>query len=188
MRLTGKTASRHPIDSISYVRKIVVNVQVIKNSFAKEEMIDEQKIEVIHNGIALQDTGRKTQDTSLKKNLGIKKDDLTIVHVANIKPVKGHSYLIKALAKIAPQYPNIKLLLIGEDKLDGQMRDLVEKLGIARNVAFLGKRDDVGSLIRLADICVLPSLSEGMSNAIMEYMQAGKPVIATNVGGQSGTC
>lgn len=166
-----------------FVRKIIVNAQAIKTSFIKEEGIKEQKIQVIYNGIALQSAKRGTRGTSLRKNLGIKKGDWIIVHVANIKPVKGHSYLINALAKIVPKHPNVKLLLIGEDKLNGQINNLVDQLGIAKNVVFLGKRDDVSSLIRLADIGILPSLSEGMSNAIMEYMQAGKPVITTDVGG-----
>jgi len=56
-------------------------------------------------------------------------------------------------------------------------------MGIKNNVLFLGERKDVSSLLAIADICVLPSLSEGMSNAILEYMAAGKPVIATDVGG-----
>lgn len=176
-----------------YARKIVVNARAAKELFMREENIPEQKFEVIYNGVGLQDTRHKdtrhkTQDTRahdarLKKSLGIKNDDVVIAHVANIKPVKGHVYLLKAFAETAARHPKARLLLIGEDKLNGRMHALAEELGVTERVLFLGKRDDVVSLLRLADICVLPSLSEGMSNAILEYMAAGKPVVATRVGG-----
>ncbi|MBN1869504.1 MAG: glycosyltransferase [Candidatus Omnitrophica bacterium] len=166
-----------------YVTRIIVNAKAIKTLILREECLDGRKVTVVHNGIDLLESDVKFSVTEFRNELGIKKNDTLIAHVANIKPVKGHEYLLKAFADIAARHSNVKLILIGEDKLDGKMQDFAEQLGIKGNVLFLGRREDARFLLRAADICVLPSLSEGMSNAIMEYMEAGKPVIATNVGG-----
>lgn len=166
-----------------WVNKIVVVAEAVKDMVMKTEGVEAAKIEVVYNGIDLQATSHRSQATSLREGLKIKNDDLVIIHVANLKPVKGHSFLLKAFARISSQFQNAKLVLIGKDELNGQLQYLAENLGLKDRVLFLGKRDDVPRLLPLADICVLPSLSEGMSNAILEYMAAGKPVIATKVGG-----
>jgi len=166
-----------------FVNRIVVNAQAIKSLFMKEEGIDEKKIKVIHNGIALQDKRHKTQDTDLRGNLGIKEDDLIIIHVANITPIKGHDVLLRAFKAILKENSDVKLLIVGADEMNGSIEALAEQLQISNKVFCLGERKDVSQLLNISDICVLPSLSEGMSNAIMEYMAAGKPVIATQVGG-----
>ncbi len=152
------------------------------------------------------DKGRNNQDSQeLRSQLGLRSSDIVIMHVANLKPVKGHKYLLEAFAELDSRFRGndiegigndkvcgndkkrnsygIKLVLIGRDELNGQLQNMARELNILDKVLFLGKRDDVKSLLNLADICVLPSLSEGMSNAILEYMAAEKPVVATKVGG-----
>ena len=119
----------------------------------------------------------------LQGELGYQKDDVVIMHVANLTPVKGHAHLLQAMARVLPECPKVKLVLVGEGPLRGQLTEMVEQLNLTNHVVFLGKREDARQLLNMADICVLPSLSEGMSNAILEYMVAGKPVVATNVGG-----
>ncbi|MBF0503850.1 MAG: glycosyltransferase [Candidatus Omnitrophica bacterium] len=164
-----------------WVNKIVTVASVIKQMIIETENISPDKIEVIYNGVELPKTS--VDFTEVKKQLGFGLQDTVIMHVANLRPIKGHKYLIEAFAKIAPHFPNAKLVLIGKDELNGKLQDLVQRLGISPQTLFLGQRNDVSNLLAIADICVLPSLSEGMSNAILEYMAFGKPVIATNVGG-----
>ena len=170
-----------------WVNKIVTVSGSIKEMVIKEEGIEADRIEVIYNGVELPD--KYNQDSQeLRSLLRIEKEDIVIMHVANLKPVKGHKYLLEAFAEVDSRFRGndkrgIKLVLIGRDELNGQLQDMAQKLNILNKVLFLGKRDDVQSLLKLADICVLPSLSEGMSNSILEYMAAEKPVIATNVGG-----
>lgn len=165
------------------VHKIVVNANAVKELICEKENISEKKIHLIRNGINIKDYLDRDQKKIHLADLKLNEDDLVVMHVANIRPVKGHEYLIKAMAMVIKEIPNIKLVLIGEDELEGKLSQQAQELNIADQVIFLGKRKDVRSLIQIADICVLPSLSEGMSNAIMEYMVAGKPVIATDVGG-----
>lgn len=165
------------------VHKIIAVSGSIKRLVASEEGVPEKKIKVIYNGINLPDTGHLTHDTCSKERLGIKEDDVVIMHVANLTPVKGHAYLLKAMARLLPECPKVRLVLVGEGPLRGQLTELVERSGLTDHVVFLGRREDARQLLNMADVCVLPSLSEGMSNSILEYMAAGKPVVATNVGG-----
>ncbi len=118
-----------------------------------------------------------------RAEFGISPTDIVILHTANLRSVKGHAYLIEAFAEIVKAHRNVKLILIGADELSGALQRQVENLGIKDKVLFTGSRKDAREILMIADICVLPSLSEGMSNAILEYMAAGKPVVATKVGG-----
>lgn len=162
-----------------WVTKIVANAQSIRNYVKATEDIPRRDIEVIYNGVHLPDQRK----INAPFDFSIKPGSLVIMHVANLKPVKGHRFLLEAIKPIVVQYPHVHLFLIGEDLMNGDLQRFVNRLQISNNVRFLGKRQDVDQLLRLADICILPSLSEGMSNAILEYMAAGKPVVASNVGG-----
>lgn len=163
-----------------WVTRIVVNAQSIRNYVKNTEDMPRRNIEVIYNGV---DLPTHHVASASSGQLDIKPGSLVIMHVANFKPVKGHKYLLKALKGIIEKHPEAQLVLIGEDTMAGEIQRLAGQLKILDHVLFLGKRPDVRNLLPLADICVLPSLSEGLSNAILEYMAAGKPVVATNVGG-----
>jgi L-malate glycosyltransferase len=159
-----------------WVNKIVVVSNSIRDMVISTEDVPQEKIEVIYNGVEL------PVDPAAASLIDLK-NDLVIMHVASLSPVKGHVFLLEAFKKTIDQFKNVKLVLIGEDMLKGSLQNQADQMGIKNNVLFLGERKDVGSLLTIADICVLPSLSEGMSNSILEYMAAAKPVIATNVGG-----
>ncbi len=165
-----------------WVKKIVVVSQSIKQMVMEQEGIGPGRIEVIYNGVQVPEQSNLHHQEA-RGQLGFKNDDIVIMHTANLKPVKGHRYLLQAFAAVSRQCPHAKLVLIGRDELAGQLQSMAKELGVSDKVLFLGKRDDVPSLLRAADICVLPSLSEGLSNAVLEYMAAAKPVVATNVGG-----
>lgn len=164
-----------------WVRKIITNSLAGKNMVLQDEKVNLQKIDVIYNGVEI--PSNTASLPSLRKQLSLTDGDIVIAHVANLRPVKGHVFLIQALADIASRHKNIKVLLIGEDRLNGEIQSLADNLGLRNHVLFLGKRNDVRELLSISDICVLPSLSEGMSNSILEYMAFGKAIIATNVGG-----
>ncbi len=166
-----------------WVDKIIVNAVATKTKFILEENLKADKVEVIYNGIDILSQTNPDDVIRLKKQFNIKEDEIVIVHVASLKPVKGHEYLLRAIAQISYTVTHVRLVLIGKDELSGQLQALAQELGIEKHVLFLGSRDDARNLIALADICVLPSLSEGMSNAILEYMASAKPVVTTNVGG-----
>ncbi len=167
-----------------FVKRIVVVSQSIKDMIIKTEGVNAAYIDVIHNGVDIPVISIDNT-TQIKQDLGLGVQDFVIMHVANLKPVKGHEFLLKAMKDIVGQHANAKLILIGKDEMSGELKQLASSLNISSNVLFLGERRDVRKLLTIADLCVLPSLSEGMSNAILEYMSAAKAIVATDVGGNS---
>jgi glycosyltransferase involved in cell wall biosynthesis len=100
-----------------------------------------------------------------------------------LTPVKGHRVVIEALAKLKPKYPKTHLLLVGSGHLRGELSELAARLGVTASVDFLGARTDVPDCLRALHCFVLPSFNEGMGRALIEAMAAGRPVIASRVGG-----
>ena len=102
-----------------------------------------------------------------------------------VEPKKGLRFLLQALVHLEREaaQPVCQLLIVGEGPAEQTLRSLSEQLGIASRVVFSGMRRDIPRLLSLMDIFVLPSLYEGFGIAILEAMAAGKPVVATTVGG-----
>jgi glycosyltransferase involved in cell wall biosynthesis len=111
--------------------------------------------------------------------------DHVIGTVGSLYPVKGHIHLIKALPEILRACPKTLLLLVGQGELEQALRAEVVRRKLDAHVRFLGFRSDVPMLLPLFDVFVLPSLSEGLSMALLEAMAAGRPVVATKVGGNA---
>lgn len=105
-----------------------------------------------------------------------------IVSVGQLAPVKGHRRLIEAFAAVSATGPRAHLALVGGGPEEGRLRALAEAAGLADRVIFLGHRQDPLRFIAAADVFVQPSLSEGMSNALMEAMSLGRCIVATRVG------
>lgn len=166
-----------------WLKKIIVVSEAVKKAIIQEEHIHPDKIHVLHNGIDTSVNTNHARIEEIKKRYNIQPQDFIIAHVANLKPVKGHSFLLEALSQIIPVHPQVKLFLFGEDTLNGSLQQSAKQLNIAQHVLFIGKEANIREILPMAHICVLPSLSEGMSNAILEYMSAGKATVATNVGG-----
>jgi glycosyltransferase involved in cell wall biosynthesis len=102
-----------------------------------------------------------------------------------VEPKKGLSVLLEAMAHLKQEAgkPICQLLIVGEGPAEEKLRALSEQFGIASHVVFAGKRRDIPHLLSLMDVFVLPSLYEGFGIAILEAMAAGKPVVASRVGG-----
>ena len=102
-----------------------------------------------------------------------------------VEPKKGLKYLLEAMAQLEREAgkPVCQMLLVGEGPAKANLRAVCERLGIAPRVVFTGVRRDIPGVLSLMDMFVLPSLYEGFGIAILEAMAAGKPVVATTVGG-----
>jgi len=150
-----------------------------------EEGVPEQKLRLMYNGIEV--TGPKLDRVAARAELGLDPDCLVGATIANLIPYKGHEDLLEGLAIAAPQMPvPWNFLCVGRD--DGRqaaLSALAEKRDIGGNVAFLGPRIDVDRILAAADFGVLPSRNEGFSNAILESMNAGLPMVVTDVGGNA---
>ena len=103
--------------------------------------------------------------------------------IANLRPVKDHALFLRAAAIVAGQVPDVAFVLLGEGSLRADLEALAEELGIADKVFFAGRVGHVQDYLARMDIGCLSSNSEGFPNTICEYMAAGVPVVATDVGG-----
>jgi glycosyltransferase involved in cell wall biosynthesis len=113
-------------------------------------------------------------------------DAVTAVFVGRISPEKGVIDLLHAWATVKAHAARpVKLRIIGDGPQEGELKILVVALGLGETVEFVGYSRDVPAELAKADLFVLPSYAEGNSNAIMEAMRAGLPVVATRVGGAS---
>ncbi len=96
---------------------------------------------------------------------------------------KNHSVLLNAAARLRSRMENFEIVLVGDGPLRPELERQAKELGISGLVDFLGDRRDIAAILASLDVTVLPSASESLSNAILESMAAGVPVIANPVGG-----
>lgn len=96
---------------------------------------------------------------------------------------KNHSSLLRAFAALRKEVPNVELLLAGDGPIRSELEQEAQTLGIGQLVRFLGDRRDVPAVLASLDVSVLPSVSESLSNSIIESMAQGVPVVAARVGG-----
>lgn len=110
-------------------------------------------------------------------------DEPTIVCVANLRPEKGHGILLQAFSGVIKDIPDAQLVLIGDGPLRDRLEAETRRLGLARNVQFIGPVGSIWSYLARAHVFAFPSLSEQLGMAVMEAMAAGLPVVASDVGG-----
>jgi glycosyltransferase involved in cell wall biosynthesis len=105
--------------------------------------------------------------------------------LARVEPAKDHGTLLQAMALISSRVPKLHLVLIGGGSEEERMRRMAHELGIGERVHFTGFRTDAAEWLQSVDLSVLSSVKEGLSNTVLESMAAGKPVVATDVGGNA---
>jgi len=154
------------------------SVAKIINQF---EHINENKIKVIQNGIECDKYLAVTNEVA-KSELGITDNYPIIGMIGNWRHIKGASIFINSCELIKSKYPGAKFILVGSGTQENELKRLANTLGIRDNVIFIEGRTDVERLIPAFDVAVQPSLSESFSNVLIEYMAAGRPIVATRVG------
>lgn len=168
-----------------HVDVITANALAVAVDTAQRDGVLLANIRVIPNGI---DTGpfdaARPMRTSNRTRLGIGANDVAFVCVANLIPYKGHLDLLAAFALVIRVHPEARLFLVGADRgIGAALAGRASELKIASAVMQLGHRDDIPAILDAMDVAVLASHEEGMSNAILEYLAAGLPIVATRVGG-----
>lgn len=108
-----------------------------------------------------------------------------IINIGSFVPEKNHTFLLQVFTNFLKQYGHGILWFVGDGKLRGEIEDHVQSRGISDKVVFWGFRDDAISLLKSADVLVMPSRIEGLPGAILESLACRIPVLASNVGGIS---
>ena len=159
----------------------ISNTVAARNMLITKKHINPEKITVIYNGIDLNAYSDISADRI--KIGALNTNNMVIGVIANLIPYKGHEYFFRSVVEINKEVDNVSILLVGDGVHRNYLENLADSLGIRSQVKFLGIRKDIPELLSCMDIVVLPSLFEGMPNAIMEAMACKKPVVTTNVGG-----
>jgi glycosyltransferase involved in cell wall biosynthesis len=151
------------------------------------EHVAPSRIGLIYNGVALDAYEKPFDRGAFRKSLGFSDNDFVMTMVANMSPRKAHSDAVEALALAASRMQRPWTLLCAgrDDGCQERLQAQIEQKGLQHRIRLLGERADVPDLLRASDMGVLTSHEEGFSNAILESMAAGLPMVVTNVGGNT---
>jgi glycosyltransferase involved in cell wall biosynthesis len=163
----------------SLVNQYLANSVAVKDFYIKHIGVHPEKITVIPNGIDIEYFDSITPNPDLRKSLSIAPSDFVIICVANLHINKGHHYLLEAFEVC--DLKNVKLLIVGDGDEKENLLHQIENYRSKENIIFLGRRTDVPQLLKISNLFMLPTLFEGQSNAIMEAMAAGIPIITTDI-------
>jgi glycosyltransferase involved in cell wall biosynthesis len=163
---------------------VAVSSQVRDYAIDRENILAE-KLQVIENGIEALEVSKigAPERAALRKELGVATDDVLLLTVGRLTVQKGHTVLLKAIAKIPNDSPSVVFAFAGEGKQREILKSEATALGISDRIRFLGVRKDIAQLLLASDIFVQPSLWEGLSLAMLEALLSGIPVLATKVEG-----
>ncbi|HUY49472.1 MAG TPA: glycosyltransferase [Streptosporangiaceae bacterium] len=179
-RSLGNFKEGHPIAlalgrlATSATDLLIANAAAVAEDAKRRERVRDGKIEIVYNGLHEQAFAQVSPAVVGTRNP-------VVLCVANLRLYKGHRYLLEAMSRLQRKGRPCTLLLVGEGEQLQALESQAASLGI--DARFLGEREDVAPLLARADVVAHPSLEEGMSNAVMEAMAAGRAVVATSVGG-----
>lgn len=118
-----------------------------------------------------------------RAELGLREDDVVIGMVSRLEPRKGWPYFLEAVARLAPDFPRLRALIVGEGSQHRELEATAARLGIADRVVFAGYRSDVARAMSAFDIAVLTSLWEGLPRVLVQYSLLEKPIVTFAVEG-----
>jgi len=158
----------------------VANSRAVADKTIVKEWAKPERTQVIYNGFPIEHgpVSGGARDLEVLRSSGRVLAGL----VANVRPIKRIQDLVRALARLKDDVPALNVVLIGAGDQE-PLRDLGHELGVSDRLHCLGSRNDVPACLKALDIGVLCSESEGFSNALVEYMLAGLPVVCTEAGG-----
>jgi glycosyltransferase involved in cell wall biosynthesis len=173
---------------------VLVNAEAVR-SWLEEQGYPPEKMVVIRNGVDLSRFRGGRGDGAVRRSLRLPPGAPLVAVFSRLDRNKGLEYFLRAAAIIAARDREVRFLVVGDrfvskdgvivrdDEHRDELVSLTRRLGLEGRVVFTGFRLDVPELLSEVTLSVLPSLSEGLSNAVLESMAAGVPVVATRVGG-----
>jgi len=164
--------------------RVTVVSEDLGRSVASVLGVPASKMLITPNGV---DSERFRPDEEVRaaarQELGIPPQALLVGTVGRLEAVKAQADLVRAVAELSERLPDLHLLILGEGSERGALESLAREAGLATRVHLPGFREEVERVLPALDVFVLPSLSEGMPNALLQAMAAGLPAVASDVGG-----
>lgn len=189
-----RPASQRLVERGAYrmAHAVVANCEDVRQQLIKEG-VAAQKVRTIYNGLDPARVQRpRTERREILASLNLPEGARFVTIMANMRAhvrhpepacLKDHPTFLRAAQRVNQKVPDAAFIIAGEGELKESTQALARNLGIEQRTFFIGRCQDVGAVLAISDVCVLSSRSEGFSNAILEYMAAGRPVVATDVGG-----
>jgi L-malate glycosyltransferase len=163
--------------------RIVAMSESIRADIIKYDNIDPEKVLVIKNGVDTVLFSPLANAGGIREKLALKDNETVIGFVGRLVPAKGLSYLISAFENVKMELGHVKLLIVGSGHLMEPLKVMVRDKGLSNDIIFLGERTDIPQLLGVMDLFVMPSIAEGLPNALLEAMAAARPVLVTCAGG-----
>lgn len=151
--------------------------------------VPEDRIITVWDGRDLEEFNIQTDGARLRKELGLRPNQLSVGMVGVLNPWKGHKVFIEASEKFLDQFPDCKIFIIGSAPqkymhYEAELKSIVYERKLGKNIIFTGHRKDVAQIMGILDIIVHASIEpDPYPNVVVEAMLAGKPIIASNMGG-----
>jgi L-malate glycosyltransferase len=188
-----RPASQRLVERSAYraAHAVVANCEEVRQQLIGEG-VPAQKVRVIYNGLHPARVQAKVDRKEILATLNMPEQARFVTIMANMRAhvrhpepacLKDHPTFLRAAQLVSENVPDAAFIIAGEGELKEATEELARTLGIAERTYFIGRCKDVGAVLSISDVCVLSSRSEGFSNAILEYMAAGRPVVSTDVGG-----
>lgn len=184
-----RTRGQKRVERAAYrlAHAVVANAEAVR-ALLISDGVPPRKIVTLYNGLDLSRVVPRADLSceALLSALGLPASVTgpVVTIIANLRHgVKDHPMFIRAARRVHERVPAAAFVIAGEGELTEKMRALGQELGLGQSLFFIGRCERVADLLAASDVCVLSSRAEGFSNAILEYMAAARPVVATDVGG-----
>jgi glycosyltransferase involved in cell wall biosynthesis len=163
---------------------VMVNSHAVAEDVRRSERCAEGKMFLVYNGMEIPAETPDGVRQVLPPDLGLPESAMAVSYVANLREDKAHLCLVEAAKTVVAAVPEARFLLVGrEDREAAPIRARIRALGLERHVVLTGSRKDVPAILRSTRVVAHPGEQEGLSNAILEAMAAGVPVVASRAGG-----
>jgi glycosyltransferase involved in cell wall biosynthesis len=164
--------------------RLIANADAVRDYLLRRGA-DPTRVVTIRNGVDLDRFATPLDVGAVRHSLGLGPCTLMAAVVARLEPQKGHDVVLEAAARVYERLPRLRFVFVGGGSAEASLRAEVARRGLADRIVFTGFRTDTADLIRAADLSILVSTKEGMSNTLLESLAAGCPVIASTVGGNA---
>ncbi len=157
-----------------HTHRVIAAADYIRDSYLKAFKLPTRKVVTIYQGISLEDF--RVDPLPKTPTLGV---------VARLDPVKGHRYLLEAVALLRNAYPDLRVKIVGQQEniKTTELERMADRLGIEKHVEFMGYQKSIPEIMSGCTLGVISSIgSEAVSRVALEWMAAGRPVVATRVG------
>lgn len=161
----------------------VVNVSADTHEETIRRGVPPARSMVVYSGLDLSPYRNPLPRSEAKAQLGFSGNDVVVGNVARMWPEKALHTLIEAAARLAPRYPALRIVFVGDGALEPALRTEVSRRGLEKTVRFLGFRKDLVEVMSAFDMFALPSLAEGTPMVVYSAMALGLPIVASAVNG-----